>query len=134
MILTEEELFYLALAQETELLSVSKIPSNSMSIAEARERLDPAVRRSAQRLVNAGKTPSHLIVSSIVAKLLKGGRTSYQVTCKVVDAIRRFKLEIVVDPHLPGDLVVLDKYKKLNRTERTELNELAEEENGPRLA
>jgi hypothetical protein len=131
MLLTEDEAARLALAQGTELLN--KIPSNSMSIKDAQAALDPAVRRSAQRLVNAGKTPTHLIVSSVVQRLIKGGRTSYAVTCKVGDAIRRFKLEVCVDPHLPGDLVVMDRAVKLNRAQRAELNEIAEEE-GPGVA
>lgn len=105
-----------------------------MSIKEAKAALDPAVRRSAQRLINAGKTPTHLIVSSIVKRLIEGGRTSYQVTLKVGDAIRRFRLAIVVDPHLPGDLVVMDRAVKLNRAQRAELDELSATPDGPGVA
>jgi hypothetical protein len=132
MLLTPDEAARLALAEETELLSMN---GPSMSIKEAKAALDPAVRRSAQRLINAGKTPTHLIVSSIVKRLIEGGgRTSYQVTLKVGDAIRRFRLAIVVDPHLPGDLVVMDRSVKLNRAQRAELDELSATPDGPGVA
>lgn len=131
MLLTEDEAARLALSQETELLSMN---GPSMSIKEAKAALDPAVRRSAQRLVKAGKVPCFLIVSSIVARLIPGGRLSYSVTCKDGDAIRRYRLTIVVDPHLPGDLVVMDRSVKLNRAQRAELNELSAQPDGPGAA
>lgn len=93
-----------------------------MTMKEARERLDPAVRRSAQRLVNDGKTPLCLIVSDVVRKLIPGGRRKYIVACKVDGEIRRFKLEIVVDKNMPGDLVVMDKVVKLTKRQRAELD------------
>lgn len=94
----------------------------SMTFKEAQANLDPAIRRSAQRLVNAGKTPTVVIVSDIVRRLFKGGRRSYTVACKVGDGIKRFKLQIVVDPRLPGDLVVMDHAVKLTKAQRAELD------------
>ncbi len=95
-----------------------------MTFKEAKERLDPTVRRSAQRLVDAGKTPLCLIVSDVVRKLIPGGRRKYDVACKVGDRIQRFRLDIVTDPNLPADLVVLDKVVKLTKAQRKELDEM----------
>jgi hypothetical protein len=97
-----------------------------MTFKEAQTNLDPAIRRSAQRLVNAGKVPTHLIVSDIVVRLIKGGRTSYTVACKVGDDIKRYRLKVVVDRRLPGDLVVMDHAVKLTKAQRAELDEAGE--------
>lgn len=129
MLLTPDEARRLALAEHTELLSMHgpKPPQvGQMTMKEAKERLDPAVRRSAQRLVNDGKVPTTLMVSDIVRRGLLPGRMNYTVACKVGDQIKRFKLAIVTDKLLPGDLVVLDKVVKLTKAQRAELDAAGE--------